>query len=111
MAGHKTALLTKDARKREKKMRHKLRVWRMRPGAMLDFYPALKAKNEPCWYIRSGPNGYPISAVTPSPREAWKSAYDTLMQATQKPMSIKKTTPRTGSADHDTLPLPGIGDK
>lgn len=90
-------------------MRHKLRVCRMRPGALLDFYPAFKEAGEPCWYIRSGPNGYPISAVTPTPRDAWKSAYTTLMQATQKPMSTKKVTPRTGSADRETLPLPGIG--
>ena len=74
-------------------MRHKRLVRLMQPGAMLDYYPYLQALGTPCYYIRTGPQGPPISAVCPTPRAAWEDAHNTLQRAAKTPPAPKLRKP------------------
>jgi hypothetical protein len=48
------------------------------PTCIVDYYELLRAKDEPCWFIRSGLQGPIRSAICPSPRAAWADAANRL---------------------------------
>ena len=75
-------------------MRHNRLVRLMQPGAMLDSYEILQAAGQPCYYIRTGPQGHPISAVCPTPRAAWEDAHQTLSKAAKTPPAPKLRKPK-----------------
>ena len=72
-------------------MQHKRLVRQIYREAMLDYYEPLKAAGMPHWYVRLSPTGPPISAVTPTPRTAWESAYSVVRLAAKKKPAQQKT--------------------
>jgi len=66
----------------------------MQPGAILDYYVNLQALGQPCYYIRTGPQGHAISAVCPTPRAAWEDAHNTLQRAARTPPAPKLRKPK-----------------
>lgn len=51
------------------------------PQAKLDYYETLRRANIPCWFIRIGRQGAPLSEIAENPRAAWLSAYVCLLKA------------------------------
>ena len=54
------------------------------PTATLDFYECLRGAGDPCWFIRTGLQGTPLSVVCASPRAAWAWAYKALLQSLRR---------------------------
>jgi hypothetical protein len=54
------------------------------PTARCDFYELLRGSKKPCWFIRRGMQGSPLTEICASPRAAWKSAYDRLLLELRK---------------------------
>ena len=54
------------------------------PDATLDFYELLRGMGKPCRFIRRGLQGAAYSGICASPRAAWKSAHNGLMEACGK---------------------------
>lgn len=44
------------------------------PNARLDYYESLRAAGKPCWFIRVGQQGQPISEIVSCTWGAWKDA-------------------------------------
>jgi hypothetical protein len=65
-------------------MKHRQIVLAAEPDAMLDYYELLRGQGEPCWFIRRGIQGEPISQICASPRAAWKSAHTWLPKSLRK---------------------------
>jgi hypothetical protein len=45
------------------------------PKATLDYYEVLRGARKPCWFIREGLQGVPMSPICKSPQHAWRAAY------------------------------------
>lgn len=54
------------------------------PNARCDFYELLRGAGKPCWFIRVGWQGIPISGISTTPRQAWKSAYKSLLASFER---------------------------
>jgi hypothetical protein len=54
------------------------------PKAILDYYESLRASGKPCWFIRCGLQGPPISAICATPKLAWKDSADSFRAFFQK---------------------------
>lgn len=46
----------------------------LEPKARLDYYESLRNEDKPCWFIRLGWQGKPLSAISATPKEAWLNA-------------------------------------
>jgi hypothetical protein len=62
-------------------MKHREIVLAAEPEAQLDYYEFLRGQGEPCWFIRIGIQGKPISDICASPAAAWKSANAWLLKS------------------------------
>lgn len=65
-------------------MKHRQIVLAAEPDAQLDYYELLRGQGKPCWFIRRGIQGEPLSAICASPQAAWKSANATLLKSLRK---------------------------
>lgn len=66
------------------KLTPKQTVLTAEPKATLDYYELLRGLEEPCWFIRLGIQGRPLSDIMPTPRAAWKNAADSLIASFRK---------------------------
>jgi hypothetical protein len=54
------------------------------PKATLDYYESLRGAGKPCWFIRVGFQGRPLSGICASPKAAWKDSADSFKEFLRK---------------------------
>jgi hypothetical protein len=65
-------------------MTNKQTVLAAEPKAVLDYYESLRRAGKPCWFIRLGLQGRPLSGICASPKSAWKNSADSLRTSLRK---------------------------
>jgi hypothetical protein len=65
-------------------MTNKEMILTAEPKAMLDFYELKRGMGKPCWFIRCGFQGRPLSGICASPRAAWKDSADSFREFLRK---------------------------
>lgn len=51
---------------------------------MLDYYEVMRRMGKPCWFIRCGIQGRPLSGICASPKAAWKDSADSFKEFLRK---------------------------